>query len=81
MSTDLTLLVWAIALTLVQCVIAVIGAQSRVARWHSPVIETTCPRSAAGPIAPPARTVTCWKALYYLQLLCWWRKSPARPTE
>jgi uncharacterized MAPEG superfamily protein len=30
MTTDLTLLVWAVALTLVQCVIAVIGAQLQV---------------------------------------------------
>jgi uncharacterized MAPEG superfamily protein len=30
MSTDLTLLVWATALTLVQCIIAVLGAQSQV---------------------------------------------------
>jgi len=30
MSTDLTLLVWAVALTLVQCVIAVLGATQQV---------------------------------------------------
>jgi uncharacterized MAPEG superfamily protein len=30
MSTDLTLLVWAVALTFVQCIIAVLGAQSQV---------------------------------------------------
>lgn len=30
MSTDLTLLVWAVALTLAQCVIAAVGAQTQV---------------------------------------------------
>ena len=79
MSVELQLLVWATALTLVQAIIAAIGAQLQVGLPALAGNRERLPHDRGlGGSGPVGRTAICWRTWCCSPPLCWWRRSPAR---